>query len=57
MSKIFGAFLALALLFGASAAYAWDQQATDEQMSYSITHRAAPGLPNPYLGGEVPTRR
>jgi hypothetical protein len=29
MSKVFGAFLALALLVGASAAYAWDQQATD----------------------------
>jgi len=59
MSKIFGSFLALALLVGASAAYAWDQQATDEQMGYSISHRAAPGPPNSYLGdlGEVPTTR
>ena len=56
MSKIFGAFLALALLVGASAAYAWDQQATDEQMGYSLNHRAAPGTPNSYLG-EVPTTR
>lgn len=55
MSKIFGAFLALVLLVGASAAYAWDQQATDEQMGYSLNHRAAPGTPNAYLG-EVPTR-
>jgi hypothetical protein len=56
MSKIFGAFLALALFVGASAAYAWDQQATDEQMGYSLNHRAAPGTPNSYLG-EVPTTR
>jgi hypothetical protein len=55
MSKIFGAFLALALFVGASAAYAWDQQATDEQMGYSLNYRAAPGTPNSYLG-EVPTR-
>jgi hypothetical protein len=55
MSKILGSFLALALLVGASAAYAWDQQATDEQMGYSLNYRAAPGTPNSYLG-EVPTR-
>ena len=56
MSKTFGASLALALLVSASAAYAWDQQATDEQMSYSINHRAAAGTANSYFG-EVPRRR
>jgi hypothetical protein len=56
MSKIFGAFLALAVLAGASAAYAWDQQATDEQMGYSLNHRGTPGTSNSYLG-VVPTRR
>jgi hypothetical protein len=56
MSKIFGASLALALLANASAAYAWDQQVTDEQMGYSINHRAAAGTANSYFG-EVSTRR
>jgi hypothetical protein len=56
MSKIFGASLALALLVGASAAYAWDQQATDEQMGYSINNRAAVGTENSYFI-EVPARR
>lgn len=56
MSKILGASLMLALLVGASAAYAWDHQVTDEQMGYSINHRAAPGTANSYFG-EVPTRR
>jgi len=48
MSRIFGASLALALLVSATAAYAWDQQVTDEQMGYSINHRAAPGTTNSY---------
>ena len=56
MSKILGASLALALLLSASAAYAWDQQVTDEQMGYSINHRAAAGAANSYFR-EVPTRR
>ena len=56
MSKIFGASLAMALLMGASAAYAWDHQVTDEQMSYSLNHRAAAGTANSYFS-EVPTRR
>ena len=55
MSRIFGASLALALLMGASAAYAWDQQVTDEQMNYSINHRAAAGTANSYFS-EVRTR-
>jgi len=56
MSRIFGASLALALLVIASAADAWDQQVTDEQMGYSINHRAAFGTTNSYFG-EVPARR
>jgi hypothetical protein len=56
MSRIFGASLALALLVSASASYAWDQQATDEQMAYSINHRAAAGAENSYFS-ELPTRR
>jgi hypothetical protein len=56
MSKIFCTSLALALLASASAAYAWDQQVTDEQMGYSISHRAAAGTANSYFS-EVPTRR
>jgi hypothetical protein len=56
MSRIFGASLALALLVSASAAYAWDQQVTDEQMGYSINHRAAAGTANSYFS-EGPTRR
>ena len=56
MSKIFGASLALVLLVTASAAYAWDQQVTDEQMGYSINHRAAAGTANSYFS-EVPMRR
>jgi hypothetical protein len=56
MSRIFGASFALALLVSASAAYAWDQQVTDEQMGYSINHRAAAGTANSYFS-EWPTRR
>jgi hypothetical protein len=56
MSKILGASLALALLVGTSAAYAWDQQATDEQLGYSINHRASPGTANSYFS-QVPARR
>jgi len=56
MSKIFGASLALVLLVTASAAYAWDQQVTDEQMGYSINHRAAAGMANSYFR-DVPLRR
>ena len=56
MSKIFGASMAFALLVSASAAYAWDQQVTDEQMGYSINHRAAAGMANSYFR-EVPMRR
>jgi len=48
MSKIFGATLALALLLGTSAAYSWDQQATDEQMAYSTNNVPAPGTANSY---------
>jgi hypothetical protein len=55
MSKIFGASLALALLVGTSAAYAWDQQATDEQLGYSINHRPAGGTANSY-STEIPAR-
>ncbi len=29
---------ALALLVGVTGAYAWDQQATDDQMSYQASH-------------------
>jgi hypothetical protein len=56
MSKILVASMAFALLVSASAAYAWDQQVTDEQMGYSINHRAAAGTANSYFG-EVRTRR
>ena len=56
MSKILGASLALALLVSASAAYAWDQQVTDEQSGYVTSHRAVPGSANAYFS-EVPARR
>ncbi len=38
MKRMYLLVAVLALLAGLSGAYAWDQQATDEQMSYQSNH-------------------
>jgi hypothetical protein len=38
MRRLFLIAAALALLVGVTGAYAWDQQATDDQMNYQSTH-------------------
>jgi hypothetical protein len=42
MKRIFLIAAALALLVGVTGAYAWDQQATDDQMSYQASHGQVP---------------
>ena len=38
MRRLFLIAAALALLVGVTGAYAWDQQATGEQMNYQTSH-------------------
>lgn len=38
MRRLFLIAAALALLVGVTGAYAWDQQATEDQMNYQATH-------------------
>jgi hypothetical protein len=38
MKRLFLIAATLALLVGVTGAYAWDQQATDDQMNYQATH-------------------
>ena len=38
MKRLFLIAAALALLVGVTGAYAWDQQATEDQASYQSTH-------------------
>ena len=38
VAQLFLIAAALALLVGVTGAYAWDQQATDDRMSYQATH-------------------
>jgi hypothetical protein len=42
------------LVAGATSAMAWDQQATDDQMNYEISQRAAQGLGGAFGSVRVP---
>ena len=45
-----------ALIAGATSAKAWDQQATDDQMAYSLSKQAAGNFGAAYASATAPAR-